>query len=182
MKNWFVCITKYRQEVLAFKQLRKKGFNARIFKVFRHPTDEDFHHRGAMSLRFPGYIFVQFDLAEDPWETINDTRGVEQLLPKEKPLPMRVGEINDLIDLEESDFERAIQRYKPEARPDLAPGDKVRITDPHHDAYGEEGWLMSDHKGEAKVLIGSMAWPVADIHLKKIDTQKKKKQPERRAA
>lgn len=182
MRAWYVVIAKYRQEIFAATELRKKGFNVRVFKVFRHPTDEEFQTKGAMSLRLPGYILVQFDLETDPWEDINQTRGVEQLLPKDNPIALRRGEIDDLIRIEDEDFERAIQRHKPEARPDLILGDKVRITDPNHDATGEEGYLLSNNKGKAKVLVGSMAWPVADIHLKKIDIPKKKKQHERKTA
>ena len=48
---------------------------------------------------FPGYLFVAFDPAADPWGKIRSTRGVGGLIQHAigKPTPLPIGEIEALI-------------------------------------------------------------------------------------
>lgn len=176
----FVAVAKHQQDLRAVKNLREQGYGAHLAKLFRHPTDDDFH-KGPFGLRYPGYVFVLFDLSLDEHGPINNTRGLDSwngsaLLVNRDAVPLSLpkGYINSLRALEDEDFARAITRSKPEPRTDLFPGDEVLIDDKEHAAYGQRGVLLEIGKGIGKVLLGFMVWEISDVFLKKVEKQRKK--------
>lgn len=48
---------------------------------------------------FPGYIFVEFDLADERWKGVKDARGVRRLFGGEQPLALPVAEAARLLSL-----------------------------------------------------------------------------------
>ena len=87
---------------------------------------------------FKGYGFVQFDIDQDQWLSINGTRGVIHLLPKGKlyPDPMNQGFVQYLLDhnpIQEQDFEDIFEHYYPGAavqvRDGVLEGRYGQITD-----------------------------------------------------
>ena len=73
-KDWFVVMTKLKQEQVA----RKNLLNQR-FEVFLPQLNHSNINSGLIPL-FPGYLFVSFDISRPHWLKIGNTRGVKKLL------------------------------------------------------------------------------------------------------
>ena len=73
-KDWFVVMTKPKQEQLAKKNLLKQSF-----EVFLPQLNQSDINSGFIPL-FPSYLFVSFDILNTHWLKIRNTRGVKKLL------------------------------------------------------------------------------------------------------
>jgi len=86
---WHCVYSKPQAEILAEVQLRQQGFVAWV------PLESRRNGRQSkLAPLFPRYLFAQFDVAEDHWAPVVNTRGVSDLLrsPSGRPLdvPQRV--------------------------------------------------------------------------------------------
>ena len=73
-KDWFVVMTKPRQE-----QLAKKNLLNQSFEVFLPQLNQVDINSSFIPL-FPSYLFVSFDIFNPHWLKICNTRGVKKLL------------------------------------------------------------------------------------------------------
>jgi transcriptional antiterminator NusG len=72
---------------------------------------------------WPGYILVRMNLTDDSWMYVRNTNGVLGFLGGEKPTPLAQQEVDEMLkDLEEKK-KGVVQKHN------IAPGDKVKITD-----------------------------------------------------
>lgn len=78
---------------------------------------------------FPGYLFVQLDLADPSWAAINRTQGVKRLMctTELRPIAVPAGVVEALMD-EGRAGDGAIDRGSPRKFAPLARGQKVRVT------------------------------------------------------
>jgi len=108
------------REVLADEQLRRQGFLTFLpkqLKTVRHARKV----RVALGAYFPGYLFVEIDLARDRWRSVNGTLGVSRMVgPEERPTPAPRGVVEALIAA--SDARGVI------TGPPLQAGQQVRIV------------------------------------------------------
>jgi len=77
--RWYVAQTLPRREFLAIANLGLQSFVTfwpRFWKARRRGRKTD----TSLAPLFPGYIFVQLDIDQNPWRTINGTFGVRQLV------------------------------------------------------------------------------------------------------
>ena len=85
-----------RAERLVASEIGKRGLTVHLPEYARIIGD------GLIQLvpLFPGYLFVRFDAEADPWRSIaRDTPGVMCLFSvNERPIPLRVGDVERLID------------------------------------------------------------------------------------
>jgi transcription antitermination factor NusG len=105
---WYVCTTHLHAEHVAEVNLQRQGFCTRLFK-----RNETLVVRGEKKSRvvlmFPGYLFVQMDVARQRWQAVNNTRGVRHLLPLtyERPVPLAADAMGWLA-RQEQDFGRIV--------------------------------------------------------------------------
>lgn len=79
MKKWYVAHTQQRSEERARINLERQGFTTYLPRYLR----ERRHARRREIVKaplFPGYIFVQLDLEQARWRSINGTLGVSHLI------------------------------------------------------------------------------------------------------
>lgn len=143
---WYVVETNAQGEALAQRNLEQQGFTSfcpRFRKMRRHARRVDF----AMAPVFPGYLFVRFDAARDPWHAINGTRGVRRLVGAHasRPQAMPGQAMAALIERCEGDVISGLFA-------DLAPGQPVRLmAGPFANALAEVERL--DDRGRVHVLL-----------------------------
>jgi len=95
MSSWFVVETLPRQERLAEQHLLRQGFSTYLplyQQRRRHARREDIVSRPL----FPNYLFVQIDLMQGRWRSVNGTIGCKRLVgfgEAPQPLPSRVIEV-----------------------------------------------------------------------------------------
>ncbi|MEN3977229.1 transcriptional activator RfaH [Emcibacter sp. SYSU 3D8] len=142
--RWYVAQTLPRKEALALANLTNQNFttfcprirctrrHARKFYTVKEPL-------------FPGYLFVSIDTGDQPWRSINGTRGVVRLLTDAAgPVPLHHHLIDELMATATGD-----------ALADLAPGQEVKLrTGPFADFIGRVVSLSANHR--AKVLLHLM--------------------------
>ncbi len=97
--NWFVVATKPKNEKTAELNLKQQGF-----KVFLPLIEKTRRHarRVEKVLRpfFPGYLFVQFDASNMPWNSINGTIGVRHILTNNgRPQPVAKNFVETLLSM-----------------------------------------------------------------------------------
>ena len=73
-KDWFVVMTKPKQEQVARKNLLNQKFEVFLPQINHSDINSSF-----IPL-FPGYLFVSFDISRPHWLKIGNTRGVKKLL------------------------------------------------------------------------------------------------------
>jgi transcription elongation factor/antiterminator RfaH len=107
------------REVFAAEQLERQGFRTFLpkqLKTVRHARKA----RIALGAYFPGYLFVELDLAKHRWRSVNGTLGVSHLIgPEERPTPAPRGVVEALIEAADA---RGVLTGPP-----LQAGQKVRI-------------------------------------------------------
>ncbi len=97
-RRWYVVNTKYGQESVANEHLKNQNF-----AVFYPQIQERYLKKGLRFIRnkplYPTYLFVELDIAKDPWYKIKSTRGVQGILGSspDSALPVRRGFIEKLI-------------------------------------------------------------------------------------
>lgn len=72
---------------------------------------------------WPGYILVKMNLTDDSWMYVKDTNGVLEFLGGEKPTPLTQHEVDEILKELEEKKKGIVQKHN------IAPGDKVKITD-----------------------------------------------------
>jgi len=87
--RWYVVETHAAKEALAQQQLQRQSFRSfypRIRKTRRHARRQD----TVLAPLFPGYVFVRFNVEQQPWHCINSTFGVRRLVGSRdaRPDPM----------------------------------------------------------------------------------------------
>ncbi|MEO3431182.1 transcriptional activator RfaH [Pelagibius sp. CAU 1746] len=96
MKQWYVAHTHAHAEERARLNLERQGFRTYLPRYRR----ERRHARRRDVVRaplFPGYIFVQIDLEDAPWRSINGTFGVNHLICYgEKPAAVPDGVVEEI--------------------------------------------------------------------------------------
>lgn len=173
-RQWFVATTKPNGDLLAAKQLREQGYVVYVAKTFDQVrTGRKFD--AVARLRLPGYIFVACGSGEHG--PINHTRGVGSLLLHDgEPEAIRTVLIEKLRGLEDVDFDLARANAEMKERTDLREWDEVIIDGQDHPCFGQKGYFMGTHKGDAKVLIGMGTWPVNMFDLRKVEKERPAKQ------
>lgn len=98
---------------------------------------------------FPGYLFVNLDVARDSWRSVNGTVGVVRLVMQgERPVPVPVGIVETLMDACD---DNGLLRWRCE----LTPGQSVRVlTGPFAELVGELEQLSD--AGRVRVLLNIM--------------------------
>ena len=123
MKQWYVVHTRPHQEQRAEVNLARQGYRAWLPVMERSRR----HARRIETVNaplFPGYLFVELDIAREPWRAINGTFGVKHLLadgPRPQALPEKF-----VAALREATGTDGVSTPAP---PDLKPGDAVTIAD-----------------------------------------------------
>jgi transcription antitermination factor NusG len=182
-KRWFVGMTIDQQEQKAASGLREQGFIVYLPKAFvRYQEGRKIEARS--HLRFTGYIFISFDPDRDAYGAINNTGGMDGsagpaliVNRADRPVPLDFEIVEQLRQIEDEEYARAVARKKPLPRKDLLAGDQVQIIgDRNSPAFGKTGHLLGSHKGLASVLCGMAVWKVPEADLKKVE------QPEKRVA
>lgn len=153
-RRWFGVKTQPRKELLAELHLKRQGYITYLPRIVVPGSPG---RRGVVPARaasfgpfFPGYLFVELNLAREGWRSINGTVGVSRLVQFGRdPSPVPSGLVEDLIERTDANgvlgFEDA-----------LSPGDKVRIVGGGFD--GLIGELVSlDGVGRVGVLMDLMS-------------------------
>jgi transcriptional antiterminator RfaH len=122
-KRWYVVETAARKEHYAAENLKRQSFSSlflRFRKTRRHARRVD----QVLAPVFPGYIFVAFDEASDPWSAINGTFGVKRLVGVRgtRPQPMPDRAICELLARCDGEIVRSMAE-------NLQPGQTVRLID-----------------------------------------------------
>lgn len=119
--RWYAVQCLANREFVAASQLRNQGFVTFLpcqLRTRRHARKFDSVRRPL----FPGYLFVQLDLAHDRWRSVNGTLGVAKLVSHaELPSAAPTGSIEAIrAACDTSDIMHISS--------DVAPGDAVRVT------------------------------------------------------
>ena len=122
MTGWYVVNTLPHQETRADLNLRRQKFNTLLpvtKRTRRHARKID----TVLSPLFPGYLFVQLDLRNQAWSSINSTFGVKRLLSNGvQPTEISTDFVNALQDTFDEDGAAIVPA------PALQPGQQVRIA------------------------------------------------------
>jgi transcriptional antiterminator RfaH len=120
--RWYVAQLKPQGYAVARRNLERQGFNCLM--PMMPGTAKARGGKVVSRLRplFPGYLFVEFDLAVNGWQAIRSTLGVSRLVtgPDGAPGPMAEGAIREL--LARIDENEVIQPPQ-----DLTVGDTVKV-------------------------------------------------------
>jgi transcription elongation factor/antiterminator RfaH len=132
------------REVFAAEQLERQGFVTFLpkqLKTVRHARKV----RIALGAYFPGYLFVELDLAKHRWRSVNGTLGVSHLIGSEdRPTPVPRGVVEALIEAADA---RGVLTGPP-----LEAGQKVRIL---AGAFADKLAVIErqDEAGRVRVLL-----------------------------
>ena len=122
MSSWYVVHARPHQEQRAEVNLARQGYRVWLPMMKRARRRMKRFESGRAPL-FPGYLFVELDVARQPWRPINGTFGVKRLLtdgPRPQALPEEF-----VAALREATGDDGVSTPAP---PDLQPGDAVTIT------------------------------------------------------
>ena len=123
MKRWYVAYTRTGLERIAKGHLENQGFTTYLPRRRR----ERRHARKVDSILvpfFPSYIFVAFDIEQDPWRSVNGTYGIRYLVGMgDSVLPVPDGVIAAIRERENAEGLIDIAEEPP-----FAPGEVVEIT------------------------------------------------------
>src|SRR5690242_20254042 len=146
--RWYAVHTLPHGEFRAEIQLHNQ--RVRVFLPRRRKTVR--HARRLINTAapfFPRYLFVELDLNQHRWRSINSTLGVASLVMQgEKPQPVPRGIIEAMLDCVDSNGDLCLA-------PKLAPGSSVRISaGPFAERLGVLDRL--DDSGRVRVLLEIM--------------------------
>jgi transcriptional antiterminator NusG len=131
MHKWYVvqCVSGQEKKVKkAIEENRESKGMADLVEGVLVPTEnvaevKKGQQRISEKKMWPGYILVNMNLTDDTWMYVRNTNGVLGFLGGEKPEPLAQGEVDAILkDLEEKK-KGVVQKHN------IAPGDKVKITD-----------------------------------------------------
>jgi transcription antitermination factor NusG len=151
-RRWRLVRAITHREVFAEAQLTRQGFTTFLPKqprTVRHAR----RIRVALAAYFPGYLFVDIDLATQRWRSINGTLGVSHLVgPAERPSPVPRGVVEALIAAADA---RGVL-----SGPPLEAGQTVRII---AGAFADQLAVIerSDEAGRVRVLLEIVTGTVA---------------------
>ncbi len=140
------------REIFAAEQLERQGFRTFLpkqLKTVRHARKV----RVALGAYFPGYLFVELDLAKHRWRSVNGTLGVSHLVgPEDRPTPAPHGVVEALI--------AAADQRGVITGPPLQAGQKVRII---AGAFADQLAVIErlDDAGRVRVLLDIIERQVA---------------------
>ena len=96
--RWFAVETLVRKEHVAYRNLLQQNFIVYLPKRLQTTRHARRLNTEQVPL-FPGYLFVQLDLARDGWRGVATTPAVRQILSSGgKPVPVRHGVVETLIE------------------------------------------------------------------------------------
>lgn len=156
MKCWYAVQTRVREEDKAAFNLRKQGFAVflpKYKKTRRHARKTDVVHRPL----FPGYLFVEIDLAREQWYSINGTYGVVRLISAGDEPAVVPSEIIDAIMMRGD--ESGIIQLQHKA---LQQGDRIRVI---AGPFAEYEGLFDEMVDENRVIL------LLDLLGRKVRTQ-----------
>lgn len=109
---------------LAVQEMTAAGFVTTWLATLEQYTDR---HRRTRTLRtslFPGYVFVEFDVAGDDWMRIVSCRGVRNILGAGplRPIALPIGALDKL----RRDFEAG--EFKPKSKSELVKGEHLSVV------------------------------------------------------
>lgn len=144
MKTWFVVRTKTRSEEQSAIHLKRQGF-----EVFlpRYRTQIRHARKVSTVLRplFPGYLFVQVDIDQQRWRSINSTVGVISLISSgNTPSPIPDAIIEALRACEDRDGIMCL------TLPGLQRGDHVRFLG---GAFADHTAFLEEVCDEKRVIL-----------------------------
>lgn len=151
--RWYVVHTRPHNEARAIFHLRQQGFRTFcpfLRKSVRHARKTELR----LSPLFTNYLFLNLDVTQERWRSINGTFGVARIIMQdETPQPVPVGVIEGL--LSRADDDGVIDFSTP-----FWVGQDVRLTDgPFTDFVGRLEYL--DAQGRVRVLLDLMGRGVA---------------------
>ncbi len=118
--RWFVVRTLANQDRRAEQQLIQQAFVTYLPLVERSVR----HARKIRQVRaplFPGYLFIELDLARDRWRCVNSTFGVSSLIMGgDQPMPVPCGVVEAIMALTRTDG-------LIDFTPNMQVGDKVEV-------------------------------------------------------
>ena len=136
------------------QRIKSMDMTDRIFEVVIPIEEEIEIHQGqrrtVQKKMFPGYVFVQMVMDDDPWYVVRNTPGVTGFAgshAEERARPTA------LADEEVERILRRMQTAQPRINVGFAVGDSVRITDgPFADFIGQVDDINLD-KGKVRVMV-----------------------------
>lgn len=168
MHAWYVAATLPGEGLRAEEHLDRQGFQS--FNPLCATTKIV---RGARVIRqtpyIPGYIFVRFDVHEDPWRKIYSTRGIKTLLGgnPERPTPVREDAMAILLDkcngkiVKAEHVDAALSRIVPV-------GSTVRIVEGPFN--GHEAKVTWSHDDRVTAIMSLFGRP-CELKLRSSDVQ-----------
>lgn len=155
MRRWFVACTRPHQEAKAADHLRRQSYGVwlpRLRRTRRHARRFD----TVLTPVFPGYLFVSFDPAVEPWRRINGTCGVRHLVCGEAgPAPLPDAFVSSLRARSDGDV-----LCDPSAM--LQPGAPVRvISGPFVDCIGT--LVRTDGAGRVRLLLSLLGGDIDTV-------------------
>ncbi|MBI2743496.1 MAG: transcription termination/antitermination protein NusG [Chlamydiales bacterium] len=131
MHKWYVVQVVSGQEKRVKKALEEnresKGM-AELVEEVLVPTENVSEVKGGQQKvsekkLWPGYILVKLNLTDDSWMYVKNTNGVLEFLGGEKPSPLAQHEVDQILQELEEKKKGVVSKHN------IAPGDKVKITD-----------------------------------------------------
>lgn len=155
MRRWFVVSTRPHQEAKAAEHLRRQSYGVwlpRLQRTRRHARRFD----TIMTPMFPGYLFVSFDPAAEPWRAINGTFGVRHLLCGDAgPTPLPDEFVSSLRDRSKGDV-------LSDQTAMLAPGAAVKvISGPFVDCIGT--LVRADGASRVRLLLSLLGGKIDTV-------------------
>ena len=122
MRAWYVVNTLPHQEARADQNLRRQNYTT-LLPVTRRTRRHARRLDTVLTPLFPGYLFVELDLENQSWSSINSTFGVKRLLcGGERPTELQRDFVTALQETIGEDGVASIPA------PELTPGQQVRIS------------------------------------------------------
>ena len=122
MKAWYLIYSKPQQERIARENLERQGYKSYL-PLIRNRRRRKGRYASIIEPMFPRYLFVKLSDETDNWGPIRSTIGVVNLVR----FGMQAARVPDnLIDLMTERDREGVQTL---ARPELKPGDHVRIVE-----------------------------------------------------
>jgi len=151
--RWYVVHTQPHNEARAIANLERQGFRTfcpRVRKTVRHARKAV----RTLAPLFPNYLFVELDMARDPWRSVNGTYGVVRLIMQgdvPQPVPRGIVEALQARMTDDGVIDWA---------PTLKIGQSVRISDgPFGEFVGTLEQL--DSTGRVRVLLDMLGRSVS---------------------